>query len=1042
MVWAMRHTVLISLVSCAYAAYALDLDRKEPLRLRADGAHAGPSDWLAGWGSSGSEGTAHLRSSLKYAWSEITHEFAAALDQPDESGPAPQGPAPQGPPMPAVSCTLQCVMTLTVVSMIVYTVLAVSRNVDELNGEPASIYTQAFNVASRSAVLMPMLCMLFVACRMYVLATTEGRGEPPDWVKGCMRVATGGLLLQLGVVLALPYVTVTKTAKPGDDGIPESPTGSPADDEPVPEPYDSVTGEMSDAHPVLQRAEFDEGMDTLAPVFWGAQVLSMVMVYGGVAGVIVGILTFPAQSTQISPAVINTIILSTIYFSVFLFLWISRTMKTDETQEVLMNIGLAASAVCRKMPMFAVLFLGARMRALNLDPPLGLPPKWMQACFFTVAGCLICETIAAAIAGATSTSRKAYYGINIFRSQSKTPQIAQHVFALISYAMLIPITVGVIIMKDMRPGADHEVNAPLSTTLHCILIYEFVYFGVMASQTITVLLEDIEYAELPMTLNTTLSAGVSLGLAPLFCILFVATRMRALQITEQLGAPPGWAQDCMYICVFGTCVQAVCCLVMPIFVGGAYKVDEDGNPDYDCKPMIGAYAVTVVKYVAMMSLYGSVATICVAVYVMDHESCMDWRNNRFITSYKSLFEALIFTSFIFLLALLFSSAKVIGMAVKMAIEAVDQEFLGVDITIQNAALSVCKGYVKIEKMKIHQPEFEVKYERKDGKLVGTKTEPPVQLQWKEDYIFKIKTLLVKINLWRLATTLGKEFELENLTLLGVHANVEKPNPSLRESNSNVEYIINFIDALGLIPPPDAAAAEPAPDLGDIPKIILRHIEVGDIGASVEIRKVPIIGAFSFKPRIGIIEFDDIQRDVFKEKDDLTPSETIAMIVRAIGEKIFKMIVKDIPEKLKQKTKEGVGAIFTEGPKKVAACMDGAKAAAQGAQCQNVQCFPEQPGGGTDWGSVCLPQRTPSSKEAPPDAGNVTQPEEDAPAASKRAPAENEADSLQGEREEPEAEAPTEVLEDSGPGPKDTSEAKPSGAASDARRDEAAPAGNA
>merc|ERR1719321_1546392 len=125
--------------------------------------------------------------------------------------------------------------------------------------------------------------------------------------------------------------------------------------------------------------------------------------------------------------------------------------------------------------------------------------------------------------------------------------------------------------------------------------------------------------EMPILRDATVAAGISLGLAPLLCILFVATRMRALQITQQQGAPPGWAQDCMNIAVFATCVQSLCCLVMPIFVGSACKVDEDGNPDYDLEPMIGAYAIAVLKYVMLMALHGSVITVCVAVYVMTPE---------------------------------------------------------------------------------------------------------------------------------------------------------------------------------------------------------------------------------------------------------------------------------------------------------------------------------------------------------------------------------------------------------------------------------------
>merc|ERR1712190_422551 len=82
---------------------------------------------------------------------------------------------------------------------------------------------------------------------------------------------------------------------------------------------------------------------------------------------------------------------------------------------------------------------------------------------------------------------------------------------------------------------------------------------------------------------------------------------------------------------------------------------------------------------------------------------------RIINSPKELFKGLLITLLILCIALLFSSAKVIGMAVKFAVESCDQALLGVDITIKSAALSLFKGYVSINQLKIHQPEFEKIY---------------------------------------------------------------------------------------------------------------------------------------------------------------------------------------------------------------------------------------------------------------------------------------------------------------------------------------------
>ena len=110
----------------------------------------------------------------------------------------------------------------------------------------------------------------------------------------------------------------------------------------------------------------------------------MLMIFGGVAGVILGIATFPAQSTKISAAVLCTVFLSILYFSVYLLLFVGRALPESEAQEKLLHAALSMSTVVRKAPMFAVLFLVSRTRALNLDPPYGMPPLWTQCCFYAI----------------------------------------------------------------------------------------------------------------------------------------------------------------------------------------------------------------------------------------------------------------------------------------------------------------------------------------------------------------------------------------------------------------------------------------------------------------------------------------------------------------------------------------------------------------------------------------------------------------------------------------------------------------------------------
>jgi len=254
---------------------------------------------------------------------------------------------------------------------------------------------------------------------------------------------------------------------------------------------------------------------------------------------------------------------------------------------------------------------------------------------------------------------------------------------------------------------------------------------------------------------------------------------------------------------------------------------------------------------------------------------------------------------------------------------------------------------------VHQPEDEIIYERKeDGTLVGTPTGN--KLEWENDYILRINAVIVKINLGRLISTLGKEFELENLSFHGIHANIEKPSANVKLQDSNIDYLLNHIESLGLAPPPEeekepadegaakkqaeedeaqrreaeeaakkdeeearekaAQVPEPAPAAGDgfVPKVILRKIAFGDIGCGVSIKQVPVIGKLSFHPGIGKIVFEDIQRDIFEDREDLAPPEVVACIVKALSKKIATVVINDIPKQLARTSSDMARKVASKG----------------------------------------------------------------------------------------------------------------------------------
>merc|ERR1719453_1535612 len=61
--------------------------------------------------------------------------------------------------------------------------------------------------------------------------------------------------------------------------------------------------------------------------------------------------------------------------------------------------------------------------------------------------------------------------------------------------------------------------------------------------------------EWPLLQNTIESMVGTVGYCPMLSILFVGTRMRALLITNNKGAPQGWVQDGMYMATWAVLIQ-------------------------------------------------------------------------------------------------------------------------------------------------------------------------------------------------------------------------------------------------------------------------------------------------------------------------------------------------------------------------------------------------------------------------------------------------------------------------------------------------------
>merc|ERR1719316_137000 len=140
----------------------------------------------------------------------------------------------------------------------------------------------------------------------------------------------------------------------------------------------------------------------LAGVFTALKFLIMLGLYVGALVVVYGIITFePPKGTwpgdkipPVSPAVQCVMILSAQFFLVYGGIQVCKTVD-DFLSFKMENLNKALDGATNSMffaPMLAVLFIGARMRALQMDPVNGAPQKWAQNCFFMCTYALALQT--------------------------------------------------------------------------------------------------------------------------------------------------------------------------------------------------------------------------------------------------------------------------------------------------------------------------------------------------------------------------------------------------------------------------------------------------------------------------------------------------------------------------------------------------------------------------------------------------------------------------------------------------------------------------
>jgi len=166
-----------------------------------------------------------------------------------------------------------------------------------------------------------------------------------------------------------------------------------------------------------------------------------------------------------------------------------------------------------------------------------------------------------------------------------------------------------------------DATLPVSPTVQCVVNLTCQFFFVYAMMTVMLTISEVTGVPLQQwkLYSAIESTKSTLAFAPMLSILFVTTRMYALLITDKSGAPQAWVQDGMYMATWALLISFLMCLATGL-VMDKVETDEDGNVMNKFSNQYIGMAVTAIRYLSMVLLYGGMTMVIVGLFVMTPEN--------------------------------------------------------------------------------------------------------------------------------------------------------------------------------------------------------------------------------------------------------------------------------------------------------------------------------------------------------------------------------------------------------------------------------------
>merc|ERR1719240_728920 len=114
---------------------------------------------------------------------------------------------------------------------------------------------------------------------------------------------------------------------------------------------------------------------------------------------------------------------------------------------------------------------------------------------------------------------------------------------LITVCIYVGFTCVIYSIFTIEHPSGPQYTPPISVTMQCVVNLTVQYFTVYLMLWIGQTAKDFLGWELRRVSELMENAKATIAFCPMLAILFVGTRMRALLITNNRGAPQGWVQD-------------------------------------------------------------------------------------------------------------------------------------------------------------------------------------------------------------------------------------------------------------------------------------------------------------------------------------------------------------------------------------------------------------------------------------------------------------------------------------------------------------------